>query len=140
MNTTSVTRPSAPPAGGADHPWEAQARCRGMSTGSFFSDDIDDIADAKRVCLTCPVRTNCLDTAVQRGEQFGVWGGHLFVAGRIVLSKRRRGRPPKVPRPQDTLPEVGVPPAYRRLVAAGTPDQLRRPPEVTRDESSRYGG
>ena len=43
----------------------------------------------------------------------------LFVAGRIVLSKRRRGRPPKTPRPGDTLPEVEVPEAYRPLVAQG---------------------
>lgn len=98
--------------------WLLEANCRDLDTAHFFSDDLDDIAEAKRVCLACPVRTRCLDAAVERGEQYGVWGGHLFVAGRIVLSKRRRGRPPKVARPGDTLPEVEVPEVYRRLVTA----------------------
>ena len=98
--------------------WLVDAGCRDLDTTNFFSDDLDDIGEAKRVCLACPVRARCLDAAVERGEQYGVWGGHLFVAGRIVLSKRRRGRPPKVPRPGDTLPEVEVPAIYRRLVSA----------------------
>ncbi len=98
--------------------WMADTACRDLPTSLFFSDDLDDIAEAKRVCLGCPVRVRCLDAAVARGEQYGVWGGHLFVAGRIVLSKRRRGRPPRTPRPGDTLPEVDVPEAYRPLVAA----------------------
>ena len=99
--------------------WEAQAACRDLDTALFFSDDLDEISAAKRICLACPVRTRCLDAAVERGEQYGIWGGHLLVAGRIVLHKRRRGRPPKTPRPGDRFPEVDVPDAYRRLVSAG---------------------
>lgn len=99
-------------------PWESDAACRDLDTALFFSDDVDDIGAAKRVCLGCPVRRRCLDAAVVRGEQHGIWGGHLFVAGRIVLHKRRRGRPPKTPRPGDRFPEVAVPEAYRRLVRA----------------------
>ncbi|UDY34057.1 WhiB family transcriptional regulator [Dermatobacter hominis] len=99
--------------------WEVQAACRDLDTALFFSDDLDEISAAKRICLACPVRTRCLDAAVERGEQYGIWGGHLFVAGRIVLHKRRRGRPPKTPRPGDRFPEVDVPDAYRRLVSAG---------------------
>ena len=98
--------------------WESMANCASVDTSFFFSDDLDEIAEAKRVCLACPVRVRCLDTAVERGEQYGIWGGHLFVAGRIVLHKRRRGRPPKTPRPGDTFPEVEVPEIYRRLVSA----------------------
>ncbi len=98
--------------------WEQQAACRDLDTALFFSDDVDEISEAKRICLACPVRTRCLDAAVERGEQYGVWGGHLFVAGRIVLHKRRRGRPPKTPRPGDRFPEVEVPAAYKRLVTA----------------------
>ncbi len=104
---------------GADDTWMAHSGCRDLDTALFFSDELDDIAEAKRACLACPVRARCLDAAVDRGEQYGVWGGHLFVAGRIVLSKRRRGRPPKVARPGDTLPEVEVPDIYRPLVVAG---------------------
>ncbi len=99
--------------------WEDVALCRDVDTALFFSDDVDEIGDAKRICLACPVRTDCLDAAVDRGEQYGIWGGHLFVAGRIVLHKRRRGRPPRTPRPGDTFPEVEVPAPYRRLVTTG---------------------
>ena len=101
--------------------WELDAACRDLSTEVFFSDDVDDIGAAKRICLACPVRTRCLDAAVERGEQFGIWGGHLFVSGRIVLHKRRRGRPPKEARPGDRFPEVDVPDAYQRLVRASAP-------------------
>ncbi|MCB1269947.1 MAG: WhiB family transcriptional regulator [Microthrixaceae bacterium] len=97
--------------------WEHRAACADLPTADFFTDDVDEISAAKRVCLRCEVRGECLDAAVARREQFGIWGGHLFVAGRIVLSKRRRGRPPKVPRPNDSFPEVDVPAPYRRLVA-----------------------
>lgn len=98
--------------------WILDAACRDMDTEAFFSVELDDVVAAKRVCLDCPVRARCLDAAVERGEQYGVWGGHLFVAGRIVLTKRRRGRPPRVPRPEDSIPEVEVPEVYRRLVTA----------------------
>lgn len=101
--------------------WELDAACRDLSTEVFFSDDVDDIGAAKRICLACPVRTRCLDAAVERGEQFGIWGGHLFVSGRIVLHKRRRGRPPKEARPGDRFPDVDVPDAYQRLVRASAP-------------------
>jgi WhiB family transcriptional regulator, redox-sensing transcriptional regulator len=98
--------------------WILDAACRELATADFFSIEMDDVAAAKRICLDCPVRRRCLDAAVERGEQYGVWGGHLFVAGRIVLTKRRRGRPPRIPRPGDALPEVEVPDAYRPLVSA----------------------
>ncbi|MCB9375912.1 MAG: WhiB family transcriptional regulator [Microthrixaceae bacterium] len=67
------------------------------------------------MCLNCPVRTRCLDAAVERGEQFGIWGGHLFVSGRIVLHKRRRGRPPRSNDPATASRGRGPEP-YRRLV------------------------
>lgn len=99
--------------------WEDHAACRDQPTADFYSDDVDDISAAKRVCLTCPVRRDCLDAAVANHEPCGVWGGHLFVSGRIVLQKRRRGRPPRQPRPGDTFPEIEVPEAYRSIIARG---------------------
>lgn len=93
--------------------------CAGLGVTMFFSEHFDDIAAAKLLCLQCPIRERCLDEAVERGEQYGIWGGQLFEAGRIVVAKRRRGRPAKVPRPCDSLPQVEVPAAYRRLVVAG---------------------
>ena len=79
--------------------WQALARCSN-GTGSmielFFSEQLDDIAAAKAFCLECPVQEPCLEGAVARREPWGVWGGELFVNGKIVAQKRKRGRPPKV--------------------------------------------
>jgi len=61
----------------------------------FFSEQLDDIARAKEICLTCPVREPCLEGAKDRREPWGVWGGQLFMNGVILPYKRKRGRPPK---------------------------------------------
>lgn len=61
----------------------------------FFSEDLHDIARAKHLCGGCPVRRACLQGALDRQEPCGVWGGELFVNGRVLTHKRRRGRPPK---------------------------------------------
>jgi WhiB family redox-sensing transcriptional regulator len=92
--------------------WQAEARCNdgaGTLTSLFFSEELQDIARAKQICAHCPVIVECLEAAVERREPWGVWGGQLFLNGRILASKRRRGRPPKVPRPEDQLPEIPIP-------------------------------
>ncbi len=81
----------------------------GQLTRLFFSDDIDDISAAKCICATCPMLTSCLEDAIERHEQWGVWGGQLFVHGKVVLAKRRRGRPPKHGRPEDQFPVIPIP-------------------------------
>lgn len=98
--------------------WWDQAACRvpeSSLTGLFFSDELHDIAAAKRTCATCPVLAPCLEGAIARHEPWGVWGGQLFLNGRILMSKRRRGRPPKTPRPEDQLPEVPIPEHLRHV-------------------------
>ncbi|MFZ1489804.1 MAG: WhiB family transcriptional regulator [Ilumatobacteraceae bacterium] len=78
------------------------ARCadgNGTLTHLFFSDDLVDIARAKAICARCPLREPCLEGALARVEPWGVWGGELVDTGRIVATKRPRGRPPKHPRP-----------------------------------------
>jgi WhiB family transcriptional regulator, redox-sensing transcriptional regulator len=99
-------------------PWWAKARCRGASgrvSRLFFSERPSDIARAKRLCATCPVMAPCLEGALQRREPWGVWGGQLLVHGRILATKRGRGRPRKVPRPEDELPEIPIPAHLREL-------------------------
>ncbi|MBW3579968.1 MAG: WhiB family transcriptional regulator [Actinobacteria bacterium] len=72
----------------------------------FFSEDLHDIARAKHLCRSCPVRLRCLQGALERAESCGVWGGELFENGRIA-HKRRRGRPPKH-RPAEIMVIDGV--------------------------------
>ena len=83
-----------------------EASCRdetGSLTELFFSDQIPDIVRAKRICATCPVIEPCLAGALERREPWGVWGGQLFLNGKVLAQKRRRGRPPKNPRPEDDI-------------------------------------
>ena len=84
----------------------ADASCR-IETGGlpelFFSDQIPDIVRAKGICATCPRIAPCLDGALDRREPWGVWGGELFLNGKVLAQKRRRGRPPKNPRPEDGI-------------------------------------
>jgi WhiB family redox-sensing transcriptional regulator len=51
------------------------------------------------------VKDECLGAALERREPWGVWGGELFVNGKVVAQKRKRGRPPKV-RPETDAPEA----------------------------------
>jgi hypothetical protein len=76
--------------------WNA-ARCRhttSAATRLFFSDNIADINQAKRICAACPVAAPCLQGALDRHEPCGVWGGYLLANGQILARKRPRGRPP----------------------------------------------
>ena len=80
----------------------ARANCRdetGTLTELFFSDQIPDIIRAKQICSNCSVIDSCLQGAIDRREPWGVWGGQLFLNGKILAQKRRRGRPPKNPAP-----------------------------------------
>ena len=43
--------------------------------------------EAKKVCLTCEVRQDCLESALSNDERFGIWGG-LSERERRKLKKR----------------------------------------------------
>jgi hypothetical protein len=61
----------------------------GSWTEVFFSEDLYDIARAKHLCGTCPVKARCYDEALDRREPWGVWGGELFLNGKVLAAKRR---------------------------------------------------
>jgi WhiB family redox-sensing transcriptional regulator len=91
--------------------WEDVAACRAIPEAAalFFSEDIGEIAAAKRVCAECPVLAECLQGALERQEPWGVWGGQLFMHGKMLITKRRRGRPPKMIHPEDQMPMIPIP-------------------------------
>jgi len=87
----------------------AMARCNdgaGSMAGLFFSDEIQDIARAKAICNLCSLIEPCLEGALARREPCGVWGGQLFANGKVLAQKRKRGRPPKNPRPVEPVSEL----------------------------------
>ena len=99
--------------------WWTLASCRKTPDAGdlFFSEELSEISAAKRICAECPVIVNCLEGALLRREPCGVWGGQLFERGRVQLTKRRRGRPRKVPRPEDIFAEVPIPEELQKLIA-----------------------
>ena len=71
--------------------WTEDAACAGQDPELFFADsDITLNRAAKRVCAICPVRLRCLSEAIERNEQWGIYGGHNFTSGEN-RTKARRG-------------------------------------------------
>ena len=74
---------------------DEQLPCRMQDPELFFADSPEDVEYAKALCSDCPVRLDCLNGALERGEPLGVWGGEWFAQGVVVPRKRPRGRPRK---------------------------------------------
>lgn len=73
-----------------------QGACKGGEHHElFFSEQPTDLAAAQRICSSCPVRVGCLAGALERREEWGVWGGVIFWDGEAYHRKRGRGRPRK---------------------------------------------
>ncbi len=88
-----------------------RARCSdgaGTLAHLFFSDEDLDIARAKAICRTCTLSATCFQSALDRHESYGVWGGTLLIDGEPVRFARRRGRPP-VHRIEHVVDEVPIP-------------------------------
>jgi len=71
--------------------------CREYDAELWFAESPADVEFAKALCGACPLRDECLASALDREEPWGVWGGELFVRGRVVAHKRPRGRPRRNP-------------------------------------------
>ena len=78
-----------------DLPQDRELPCRSVDPELFFAESTTDIERAKSLCQECPVRLRCFVGALERREPWGVWGGEVFVMGRVVPRKRGRGRPRK---------------------------------------------
>jgi WhiB family redox-sensing transcriptional regulator len=60
--------------------WRLSAACRDLDPDLFFpigaaGPAVTQVAEAKQICVTCPVRTPCLDWALRHYQDFGIWGG-----------------------------------------------------------------
>jgi len=54
--------------------WQAQSKCNPSNAELFFPGRGDSPREAIKLCNTCTVREKCLNLAVARGEDFGIWG------------------------------------------------------------------
>ena len=55
--------------------WQADALCAQTDPESFFPEKGGSTRDAKKICTSCEVRSECLDYALANDERFGIWGG-----------------------------------------------------------------
>ena len=63
--------------------WQERALCAQTDPEAFFPEKGGSTREAKKVCLSCDVRSECLEYALGHDERFGIWGG---------LSERERRR------------------------------------------------
>jgi len=76
--------------------WHLKAACRGPESTLFFPPSAPERreerdareAKAKRICMQCAVRDDCLEFALRVREPHGIWGG-------LTESERRRLLPPE---------------------------------------------
>jgi WhiB family redox-sensing transcriptional regulator len=99
----------------SEEDWYEQALCSQTDPDAFFPEKGGSTKEAKRICLGCPVKKQCLQWALDKDERFGVWGG---------LSERERRR---LKRRIDIDPaEVGDVPAHVAAAAADSYGQDAR--------------
>ena len=67
--------------------WQERALCAQTDPEAFFPEKGGSTRDAKKVCVGCEVRAECLEYALANDERFGIWGG-LSERERRKLKKR----------------------------------------------------
>ncbi|MEU3096583.1 WhiB family transcriptional regulator [Streptomyces sp. NPDC006967] len=111
--------------------WELKAACRNEDPAVFFPSRTtrESTARAKRVCLSCPVREECLAAALVRehglpqSRRDGIVAG-LVGAERWQMSRdQEQERGAKEPAP---VPSVRAAPARHEPAQCGTPSGYQR--------------
>ncbi|WP_081882418.1 WhiB family transcriptional regulator [Cryobacterium sp. MLB-32] len=67
--------------------WQTDSLCAQTDPEAFFPEKGGSTRDAKKICASCEVRTQCLEYALANDERFGIWGG-LSERERRKLRKR----------------------------------------------------
>jgi len=67
--------------------WQADSLCAQTDPEAFFPEKGGSTRDAKKICSSCEVKSQCLEYALGNDERFGIWGG-LSERERRKLRKR----------------------------------------------------
>jgi WhiB family redox-sensing transcriptional regulator len=75
--------------------WRDDAACLDADPDLFFpvgttGPALHHVDGAKRICRTCPVKTQCLAWALDHGVSDGVWGGTTADERRAIRRLRSR--------------------------------------------------
>lgn len=73
----------------AAEPWRDSAACLEIPGDTFFPAQQDSVtaAIARRICGGCGVSDACLQSALERNEQFGIYGGLTAKQRRSLRAK-----------------------------------------------------
>lgn len=58
----------------------------------FWVKRYEDAVPAKSVCSLCPLRTRCLEWAIDTNQKSGVWGGTTAMDRRRIRKRREASR------------------------------------------------
>lgn len=88
LGVPGVRQPVVPGAT-EDNPlaWQSDSLCAQTDPEAFFPEKGGSTRDAKKICGSCEVRSQCLEYALENDERFGIWGG-LSERERRKLRKR----------------------------------------------------
>ncbi|MGL4177347.1 MAG: WhiB family transcriptional regulator [Dermatophilaceae bacterium] len=67
--------------------WQERSLCAQTDPEAFFPEKGGSTREAKKVCVGCEVRSECLEYALANDERFGIWGG-MSERERRKLKKR----------------------------------------------------
>jgi WhiB family transcriptional regulator, redox-sensing transcriptional regulator len=75
--------------------WRSSGACRSADPDLFFpisrtGPAEKQIARAKTICATCPVREQCLEFALSHDQTYGIWGGTTVEDRQRDRRRRRR--------------------------------------------------
>lgn len=80
--------------------WHEQARCFDKSETIFFGQSepevrpqytLSEIKMARSLCETCPVIRQCMSSALENQEEFGVWAGSTRSQRKEMLKRIKSG-------------------------------------------------
>lgn len=88
LGVPGVRQPASPETS-EDNPlaWQSDSLCAQTDPEAFFPEKGGSTRDAKKICASCEVRSQCLEYALENDERFGIWGG-LSERERRKLRKR----------------------------------------------------
>lgn len=70
--------------------WIDDAACLEADVNEFFPNtNTEESPKARAICAACPVRTDCLEHALELGVPYGIWGGHTSPERRELRALRR---------------------------------------------------
>lgn len=77
--------------------WQQAGSCRRLPRTEWFPESASAQRALTKICMSCPVRKQCLTWALETGEHSGVWGGlterELRKTAALTPQGTRRARP-----------------------------------------------